>query len=583
MQKFAVLLFSVALLSVGCNGRTNPSTTLTNDSLAYQQRLHGMWLGSAIANWTGLVTERVRQEAPFYTDDDWGTVRIALLEWQEDENIDFVFQDPWLADDDTDIEYVYLHLMTQHKTPYLSKTQIAAGWETHINRNIWVSNESARALMRLNAEPPVTSMLAVNPNSLMIDAQLTTEFFGAFAPGMPEKALEIANLPIQVTASGYSAHAAQFYVILYALGSQVDPNIPPEEQVVWLVEEARKYFPDSSKTADIVDFVLADFAANPDLNDWERTRDRVYERYHLNAADNGFVYRDWVESSVNFASGIIALLYGGGDYKRTVQIGTLSGWDSDNGTSTMGGLLGLMMGYDTLVAQFPEQDIADRYHSWRTRDELPDYLPDDYQAEDTFTLMAERMIPLVEMVIVDAGGMVEEGKWTLPERAAPDVRLNPTQLLYLASNNNQMSLNSGEVTAVSSTDSGNTAVLVDGIEFDFSGREIFILPSTFEVDGEETAVTLEVTYSQPVTVSTIRLVEGRGGGFETVTIELLIDNQWIPAALNPDRTSELNPRAGYQLLDFVLEETQQVDGFRLIGTAAESGFDFELLELDSFE
>ncbi|MEM7332255.1 MAG: ADP-ribosylglycohydrolase family protein [Chloroflexota bacterium] len=577
MQKIIILLLSTTLLMIGCNGRSTPSPPLTHDSLAYQQRLHGMWLGSTIANWTGLVTERVRQEAPFYTDEDWGTLRIAVTEWQEDENIDFVFQDPWFADDDTDIEYAYLYMMDQHQTPYLSAAQIAEGWETHINRNIWVSNDAARALMRLNAEPPVTSMLAVNPNSLMIDAQLTTEFFGAFAPGLPEKALELADLPIQVTASGYSAHAAQFYVVLYALGSQVDPNMPPEEQVVWLVEEARKYIPDSSKTADIVDFVLTDFSSNPDINDWERTRDRVYERYHHNAGDNGFVYRDWVESSVNFATGLIALLYGQGDYKRTVQIGTLSGWDSDNGTSTMGGLLGLMMGYDALVAQFPDREIADRYHSWHTRDEVPDYLPDDGEAEDTFALMAERMIPLVESVIVDAGGEVNNGDWTLPERPSAAVMQNPTHRLYLASNNNQF-----EATAVSSTHSENTAVLVDGVEFDFSGREIFVLPTTFEVDGEETAVTLEVSYSQPVTISTIRLVEGRGGGFESVDIELMIDGEWVSARLNRAQSSELNPRAGYQLLEFVLEESQQAEGFRLVGSTVENGFDFELLELDSF-
>src|SRR5690606_19354840 len=144
---------------------------------------------------------------------------------------------------------------------------------------------------------------------------------------------------------------------------------------------------------DIVDFVLADYLANPDVTDWERTRDLVYERYQAQAAANGFAYRGWTESSVNFAGGLIALLYGEGDLRRTIQIGTLSGWDSDNGTATMGGVLGLMLGSDAVEAAFPEYTLSDRYDAWRTRDDLPDYLPADAAAQDTFTMMAGRMLP----------------------------------------------------------------------------------------------------------------------------------------------------------------------------------------------
>lgn len=106
---------------------------------AYAERLRAMWLGEAIANWTGLTTEGVRQDAPFYTDQDWGIDQD--LSWKMDDMIDFVLQDPWLADDDTDIEYVYLHLMDQHHSPMLSADQIASGWIAHINDWIWVSNQ----------------------------------------------------------------------------------------------------------------------------------------------------------------------------------------------------------------------------------------------------------------------------------------------------------------------------------------------------------------------------------------------------------------------------------------------------------
>ncbi|NCF65187.1 MAG: hypothetical protein GWP61_04385 [Chloroflexi bacterium] len=584
-----LLMFFISACSgrSGSDGSTPESSdgaTVTHenrDRFEYSQRLRAMWLGSAIANWTGLITEGVRTEPPFFTDKDWGTVMQTDLEWKEDALIDFVFQDPWLADDDTDIEYVYLHLMDQHGTSELSPEQIAEGWQEHINDYIWVSNQTARGLMRLNALPPVTSMLAVNDNSLAIDAQLTTEIFGALAPGMPDQALKSADLPIRTTASGYSAHAAQFYVVLYSLASQVDPALEPKEQILWMVREARGYIPDSSKTADIVDFVLADYESNPDVDDWERTRDRVYERYHLLAEENGFVYRHFIESSVNFAAGLMALLYGEGDFQRTVQIGSLSGWDSDNGTSTMGGLLGLMLGYETLVAQFPEQELSDRYHILRTRDDLPDYLPTDLQAEDTYELMAARMMPLVEANIIAAGGQVEQDSWALPSPIPPSVEQNPYQAITQQSNNNQMRLAESAITASVNGNSEGAEILVDGLEFDYSGREIFDIPSGLRIKPKGEPIEIEVIYDDPVTLQAIRLVEGGGSGFSSVQAELLLDLEWVPAQFDSTLSSIPDPKVPYEILDFVLMEAETATGFKIIGQPRESGPELVLLELDS--
>src|SRR5690606_18157990 len=125
--------------------------------------------------------------------------------------IDFVFQDPWGSDDDTDIEYTYLTLMNGKNSPHLTAEDIVMGWKYHIDEWIWVSNRSARTLMDRGVMPPATSIGTINRENLQIDAQLTTEFFGALAPGLPAKALELANLPIRTTASGHAAHAAQFH------------------------------------------------------------------------------------------------------------------------------------------------------------------------------------------------------------------------------------------------------------------------------------------------------------------------------------------------------------------------------------
>lgn len=284
MQITRALAASAALL-ITAAGLAQP--VIDRDD--YARRLRGMWLGQAIANWTGLQTEGAHAEPPFLTDAAWapplGTGTLS-----------YVLQNPWGADDDTDIEYVYLNAMSS-LGPRLSPAQIRDAWIAHINQFIWVSNAQARSLMGNYAlTPPATGMAHANPSWAMIDAQLTTEFFGAIAPGMPHIALDLADLPIRTTAAGHAAHAAQFFALLYSYAYITPAGLTPADRMLWLCDQARRAIPDTSKAADIIYTVRADYLANPDRNDWERTRDLIYQRYQANAAANGFRYRGWPES-----------------------------------------------------------------------------------------------------------------------------------------------------------------------------------------------------------------------------------------------------------------------------------------------
>jgi len=547
----------------------------------YADRLRAMWLGEVIANWTGRRTEGHRTSPPFFTDDDWGTG-----------NIQFVFdQDPWLADDDTDIEYVYLHLIDQHDNVVLTPEQIRDGWLAHMDPAwIWVSNAQAYDLMLSGVRPPASSLGTANPHWLKIDAQLTTEFFGAFAPGMPREALEAAHLPIATTARSHAAHASQAFMLMYSLAPVADRSAPIGERVRWVIDESRRYIPDSSKTADIIDFVTAHHDANPDPDDWESTRDAIYDRYQLNASANGFRYRGVVESSVNFATGIMCLLYGNGDYLRTLQIGTLSGWDSDNPTATAGGLLGLMLGTDALRAQiessFPGIMLSERFRIDNTRINLPDHTPDP-DAQDTFALMADRMIPHVEALIAGAGGYVddESGVWLLPPREVDDlIGLSPAELEHRRSANlihddaGQSPMATGSVASSPPSGRGLSNISViyswrlqsnSGIDDPATYQNFYSSQGGGQTPGD--TAWFAVQYAFGVEAHTVRFIEGdhfgdatsHGGYWNSVGIEVLIGGVWTPAPATMNEP--LDESAAFQIIDFELDTPVVVEGVRLIG------------------
>lgn len=563
---------------------SNAQTPRLVSQSEYEDRLKGFWLGQCIANWTGLRTEGARQTAPFLTDADWrppfnGPYPLDWVTWGN----------PWSADDDTDIEYVYLHAMNQAGHTRLSSEEIRDAWMAHIVDHIWVSNASARALMARGVFPPTTGMGEANRNRLMIDAQLTTEFFGLFAPGMPGRALTLADLPIRTTSGGYASHASQFYMLLHTFALQAPAGLSPRERNLWLVQEARGFIPDSSKAADVIDFCVNDFPENPDINDWERTRDRVFDRYQLNASANGFVYRAWYESSVNLADGVIALLYGDGDYRRTVQIGTLSGWDSDNGTATMGGLIGFLLGYNGVVAQFPERTLFESYRWSTTRTALPDYVPGAGTAEDTFSLMAARMVPLVEHEIENAGGLADSRNrlWLLPPiDPTPQLEQSPTQRTQSASGNNFVRSQSGGVTASTSIPGSPTAnrgvgtpiVFANGLEHSFSGieeldsdRNYF---SSYPAAPLSQEIVLTVAYDRSVDALGIRFIEGdfftdswmHGGWFQSITFEARVNGSWtsLPGQFSVPLDSELP----FQTIDFMFDPPEipiSITGVRIRG------------------
>jgi len=607
-----LLVFVAACSSEAPQG--SPPTSLSRDD--YTDRLRAMWLAECIANWTGLVTENMRRGPPFFTDEDWGT-RKGNPEMNGGV-IDFVFQTPWGADDDTDIEYIYLDAMVRQGGTELGPEEIREAWLNHIEPGsyVWVSNNEARNLMGapIYTLPPSTSLLAANDQSLMIDAQLTTEIFGALAPGMPERALILSDLPIRVTASGFAAHASQFYAALYSLAAVAGPGQTVRQRILWMVETARSLIPDTSKTADVIDFVLEDYLGNPDVDDWERTRDAVAERYQLNDEENGFKYIGFAESSINLATGLIALLYGQGDIRRTIQIGSLSGWDSDNGTATMGGLLGLMLGSDAIHAAFPDVELSDYYDILRTRMgfEPPHCMDWHPNCLDTFTDMAERMIPLVEMEILAGGGDVDEkrGVWSLPRIDYKDLSAekNPLTKLDRSSANNRL-LRIGDVPKISwsgilfvlsgpSGDGGSE--IADGLEFDFSGVDRRlpvrgIVPMFLGFPGKQyhalvlpwgETIEVSVTWQEPLTLQGVRFIEGPphvlgglAGAFNSLTVNVQVGNNWIEVE-GPPSSGEPDPSTAFEVVEWDLSLPVEATGVRLVGSLTESAWFVTVAELE---
>ncbi|EAZ79841.1 ADP-ribosylglycohydrolase family protein [Algoriphagus machipongonensis] len=413
-------------------------TDLVISRSEYANKLYGFWLAECIANWTGLVTEMDKvgnigeiKTGDFYTREDWGTPDLPNI-WSGDnpsdlsETIDFVFRgegEVWGADDDTDVEYMYQYLLYKNKTSFLTGEQIREGWLEHMRHEeenyLWVANQRALDLMLTGVVPPATSDPEISKDSIyhnyyeMIDAQLTTEIFGFFAPTRPDVALKMAEMPILTTARENAKWISEFYVIMYSLASSVDQDLSKKEQTQWMANEARKRLPEDSYAAKMYDFVKSKYDAKVP---WEQARDEVYTRYQVNQEDGYTITSQNIYCNgcfvggINFASSIVSLLYGEGDLKETIKIGVLTGWDSDNPTATWGGLLGFMYGKEGVENTFGRK-FSDKFNIHRTRVNFPN------DGMDDFTNMAQTGVYIVDRVVQEGmGGGIDLDKdvWYIP-------------------------------------------------------------------------------------------------------------------------------------------------------------------------
>ena len=334
VKRIAVLIVA-ALVASACVDATDEDRLLDAD--AYRDSVHGAWQATMFANHSGLDLQGVWLDEP-----------------GPDGAVELLTPDQWSTDDDTHVEYVDLHILETHGiTP--TYEQVRDEWVDHLNGDIWVATRAARDLMDDGVLPPATGSLPLNPDGAWaMDAQLETELFGLINPGRPTRAREQARFFAQVTSSGPAVDASAFYAHMYsvAFGSA---------DVEAILAHARASEPADSIVAPIYDEVLRWYGEFP--HDWRATREQIRLAYDDDP--------EWWASRVNFASTIMALLYGEGDLRRTVDIAGLAGWDADNNMTTSAGLLGLVVGFDALPAPF---DLAsDIYFNEDLGGDLPQF------------------------------------------------------------------------------------------------------------------------------------------------------------------------------------------------------------------
>jgi hypothetical protein len=318
---------------------------------------------------------------------------------------------------------MYQELILENNNIKLSPEEIRDGWLKHIKSEeqnfLWVSNQRAFDLMKEGIMPPETSNPKNNQFYDMIDAQLTTEIFGLYSPFYPDVGLSMAYLPIRTVARENAAWISEFYIIMHSLALLKTDHKDIKEKVFWMSSQARKILPNASYSAKMYDYVKSKYESGLS---WEETRDSLNYKFQINNEHGYNLSRvdkscnGCFAAGINFGASIVSLLYGQGDFKETIKIATLCGWDSDNPASTWGGLLGFMYGKKQIQEMF-NVELSNKYNIHRTRIRFSKPI-------DNFESMAEKGLKIIDKVVTEKYlGEIKNNKWIfrkLPTRYTRD-------------------------------------------------------------------------------------------------------------------------------------------------------------------
>jgi len=209
---------------------------------------------------------------------------------------------------------------------------------------LWHANQMARSNILRGLMPPASGHWMNNPHADDIDFQIEADFAGLMAPGLPNAAADFSDRVGHIMNYGDGWYGGVYMAEMLALAF-VEDDIPT------IAEKALRAIPAGSDFARTMRDVLDAWRQDP--KDWQAAWFRVLRRWANEPGCPEGVFTPFdIDAKMNAAWVLTGLLYGGGDFGRTIDIAARCGDDSDCNPASAAGILGVLYGLSGIPDQW---------------------------------------------------------------------------------------------------------------------------------------------------------------------------------------------------------------------------------------
>ncbi|QIY74512.1 ADP-ribosylglycohydrolase family protein [Streptomyces sp. RLB1-33] len=237
-------------------------------------------------------------------------------------------------DDDVDYAILGLHLLETHGFGF-STEQVGDLWLLRLPYlQTFTAERAAYRNLANGIKPPLTATYD-NPYQEWIGALIRADVYGWTSPGAPRRAASLARRDAVLSHTGNGVYGAMWAAALVSAAFTAPT-------VRHALDTALTVIPASSRLARTVRRVLT---LHETRMTWEDTLTTVSEE----TAGLG-----WIHTIPNAAVLTAGLLYGDGDFTRTITLTVRGGLDTDSNGATAGSVAGVLCGAEAIPAQWKD-------------------------------------------------------------------------------------------------------------------------------------------------------------------------------------------------------------------------------------
>jgi hypothetical protein len=350
MRRFILFIFSILAM---CNVLAQ-SSTIKISKQVLKDKIKGGWAGQTIGVTFGGPYE-FRFNGTFIGD-------YQKLMWHNGLIKDNMLNNAGLYDDlYMDLTFVDVFEKYGLDTPVDSFANAFA----HAGYMLWHANQAGRYNILHGIKPPQSGYWKNNPHADCIDYQIESDFAGLMSPAMPNTASDISDKIGHIMNYGDGWYGGVFVGAMYTqafISSDIN----------FIINEALKTIPQQSEFYQCVNDVIKWHKQFP--GDWKQTWFQVQRKWANDVGCPEGVFNPFdIDAKVNAAYVVIGLLYGDKDFTKSLEITTRCGQDADCNPSTVGGILGALLGYNKIPAYWQQglkesEDIDFKYTTMSLND-----------------------------------------------------------------------------------------------------------------------------------------------------------------------------------------------------------------------
>ena len=339
--------------------RRGPSQAYLYNSDMLSDKIYGAWLGRICGCMLGKSVEGVRTDDLIPLLKETNNYPMHRYIHRSDlQNIDlskykFNFDSRVYADEidgmpvDDDTNYVVLAQKIIEKcgrdfTPY----DVARIWLNYQGKDAYCTAERVAYCNFVKGYMPPQSAIYKNPYREWIGAQIRGDYFGYINPGDPATAAEMAWRDASISHVKNGIYGEMFVAAMIAVAAAKD-NI--EE----IIEGGLAEIPQTSRLYESVMEVIDAYRKGTSQKD-------SFKMIHMKYDENS--PHDWCHTISNAMIVVAALLYGKGDFSRSICMAVETGFDTDCNGATVGSILGMANGANSIPKGWTDP-INDRLHT----------------------------------------------------------------------------------------------------------------------------------------------------------------------------------------------------------------------------